>query len=87
MMLFLSVLHFSRLCLFDHAFIPAFYHEYILTALYHSVPFNSTNTLLGFSCREMTRVGSLAFIPRKARRGPKQVALAECVLKLLVSGS
>ena len=79
--------------LFDHAFVPAFYHEYISIALYHSGLFISINTSLrlDFSFTFAIRLRSgdeLAFLPKKDRRCPKRVALTllifEVVLLLLL---
>lgn len=74
--------------LFDHAFVPAFYHEYISIALYHSGLFISINTPLRLDFTFAIRLRSgdeLAFLPKKDRRCPKRVALIfEVVLLLLL---
>lgn len=74
--------------LFDHAFVPAFYHEYISIALYHSGLFISINTPLRLDFTFAIRLRSgdeLAFLPKKDRRRPKRVALIfEVVLLLLL---
>ena len=77
--------------LFDHAFVPAFYHEYISIALYHSGLFISINTPLRLDFTFAIRLRSgdeLAFLPKKDRRRLKRVALTllifEVVLLLLL---